>query len=239
MTPRLRSLAAPLASAGLLALAFVACSSSSTKLSMSARTGSAAAAAAAPGARAQALAAGGGVNLTRVRMVVEQIKLEPAADGGSGGGTSDGGVSGEDVIAGPYLIDLSGTALESGLTQVFDVDAVPGTYDQIKFKIHKLGGGDPQFPEMSGLSIKLDGTFNGATFTWTSTLDEEQEREGTFVITADSANNVTLAIDTSGWFVDRNGAAIDPNDESKRSIVEGNVKSSIDAFDDDNRDGHR
>jgi hypothetical protein len=224
-----------------LALAVLAaCSSSGTKLSMSARTGSATAAATTQAGAAKRLSGGGLVNLTHVRMVIERIKLDPASDGGSGSSSdagADGGVPGEDVILGPYLIDLSGAALEGGLTQVFDADAVPGTYDKIKFKIHKLDGGDTQFAGMAGLSINLDGTYNGQAFNWTSTLDEEQEREGTFVIADGSSNNVTLSIDTSRWFVDRNGAPINPADESKRSIVEDNIKSSIDAFDDDNHDG--
>jgi hypothetical protein len=230
-----------------LALVLVgACSSSGTKLSMSARTGTATAAAATSAGAAKRLTGGGGVNLTRVRMVIERIKLEPATDGGSSSSSdagADGGVPGEDVILGPYLIDLSGAALDGGLTQVFDADAVPGTYKEIKFKIHKLDGGDTQFPEMAGLSINLDGTTSsGATFKWTSSLDEEQEHEGTFVIQDGSSNNVTLTIDTSRWFVDPdNGAPIDPiaaqTDGSLRSKVESNIKASIDAFDDDNHDG--
>ncbi|HET9595853.1 MAG TPA: hypothetical protein VFP65_09750 [Anaeromyxobacteraceae bacterium] len=238
MTLSFRSITAP------LALALVAaCSSSGTKLSMSARSGTATAAAAAPG-RTTRLAAGGGVNLTRVRMVIEEIKLESAADGGSGGssdGGSDGGVQGEDTILGPYLLDMSGAALDSGLTQVFDADAVPGTYKEIRFKIHKLSGGDPQFPDMEGLSIRLEGTdSSGKAFIWTSSLDEEQRHEGTFVIADGSSNNITLAIDTSGWFVDGNGRPIDPTaaqNGSLQSTVESNIKNSIDAFDDDNHDG--
>src|SRR5262249_6840867 len=159
--------------------------------------------------------------------VIEEIKLEPAS---ASGNSSDGGVQGEDVVSGPYLIDLSGSALESGLTQVFNVEARPGTYEEIRFKINKLSGEDPQFPGMAGLSINLDGTFNGATFNWTSSLDEEQRKEGTFVLQDGASNNVTLTIDTTKWFVDRNGAPIDPRDESKRSIVEDNIKASIDAF---------
>jgi hypothetical protein len=217
------------------------CSSGSTRLSLSTRAGTAAAAGLGAGQATSRLVAGPNVALTRVRVVIEQIRLDPVSDGGS---SSDGGVAGEQLVTGPFLIDLSGAALDAaGLSQVFEVDAQPGDYRRLRFKIHKLDGGATQFPEMAGLSMKLEGTFNGAPFVWTSTLDEEQEREGTFTVTADTANNVTLAVDASGWFSDGAGGAISPiaaqTDGSLRSNVENNIKASIDAFKDDDRNGRR
>jgi hypothetical protein len=230
------------------AAALLAGCSDSTKLSLSARTGSATAPLAA-GTSAQPLNAGPGVTLSRVRMVIAQIKLDPASDGGSsdGGSSSDGGVAGEETVAGPFLIDLSGAALDGGLVQVFQVDFQPGDFRKLKFKIHKLEDGDTRFAGMARLSIIVEGTYvpaaGGAAqpFTFTSSLDEEQEREGTFTLTADATSNLTLAIDTSGWFSNA-GSLIDPvqaQNGTLRSEVERNIKGSIDAFDDDDRNGRR
>ncbi len=212
-----------------LAALVAGCGSSSGKLALSAGI---AAPAATTAAAVGALAAGSGIEVSRVRMVVDQIKLEVAGSGGS---------SGDELVAGPYLIDLSGAALAGGLTQVFDVDAQAGTYQKLKFRIHKLEGGDAQFPAMSGLSIVVDGTIDGAQFSFQSDLDEEQERGGQFQISSGAGDNVTLSIDPSAWFLDEGGARIDPRDtatsRSLRSLIERNIKSSIDAFDDRDRNG--
>jgi hypothetical protein len=227
-----------IALAAATAAALAACSSG-TKLSLSAKTGSGAAAASSPETAASALSAGGGVDVTRVRIVVERIKLERVATPVASDGGSDTTSPDDELVTGPYLIDLQGAALSGGISQVFEVDAKAGTYKDLKFRIHKLESGATQFEGMAGLSIAIDGTVGGAPFTFTSSLDEEQEREGTFEIAAEKANNVTLSIDPSAWFVGDGGAPLDPRNGANRSRIESNIKASIDAFDDDDRDGRR
>ena len=213
--------------AALGALLATACGNS-TKLSLSARAGGSAAAAA-----TAALTAGPGVDVTRVRIVVDRIRFEASASSDAGTSSSDA----DQVVAGPYLIDLSGAALAGGLTQVFDVEAKAGTYQDLRFRVHKLDGGDAQFPGMAGLSIAVDGTVSGAPFAFTSALDEEQRRDATFAVASDRSNNVTLRIDSAAWFAGDGGALLDPRVEANRSRIEANIKASIDAFDDDDRDG--
>src|SRR5512138_822998 len=86
----------------ILILGLISACSSGTTLSLSTRTGPASSALGATGAAAAPLAAGPGIQLSRVRLVVDEIKLEPV---GGTTSSSDGGTSGEEVIAGPYLID--------------------------------------------------------------------------------------------------------------------------------------
>ncbi|MFL5270955.1 MAG: hypothetical protein ACJ79E_02655 [Anaeromyxobacteraceae bacterium] len=203
---------------------------SSTKLSLSARASGTAAAAA-----ATALSAGPGVDVTRVRIVVDRLRFESSASSDAGAPSGDA----DEVIAGPYLIDLSGAALAGGLTQVFDVEARAGTYRDLRFRVHKLDGSEAQFAGMTGLSIAVDGTVSGAAFAFTSALDEEQRRDATFAVASDRSNNVTLRIDPAAWFAGDGGALLDPRDAANRSRIEANIKSSIDAFDDDDRDGER
>jgi hypothetical protein len=147
-----------------LALVVSGCGSKAT-VSLTARTASAGV--------GQALTVNGGVNLTRVRMVVQKIEL----------------------------------------------------------------GSDPALGQMTGHSIRIEGTRNGTAFTFDSSLDEEQEREGNFTLHG-GTNNIAFNIDPAGWFM--NGATpLDPSDPTARSKIESNIKASIDTFKDDDNHGHR
>jgi hypothetical protein len=84
--------------------------------------------------------------------------------------------------------------------------------------------------------VVVNGTYRGAPFTFSSSLDEEQEREGTFTL-GDGNDNITLDIDPSRWFVGAGGTTLDPSSTANRSQIESNIKASIDVFDDDDRDG--
>ncbi len=210
-----------------LALAVSGCGSKAT-VSLTARTASAGV--------GQALTVNGGVNLTRVRMVVQKIELERTliVDGGSHR-------DGQELAVGPFLIDLQGSQLDTGINKVFTVTTDSGEYKEITFKIHNLenaeAGSDPALGQMTGHSIRIEGTRNGTAFTFDSSLDEEQEREGNFTLHG-GANNIAFNIDPSGWFM--NGATpLDPSDPTARSKIESNIKASIDAFKDDDNHGHR
>ncbi len=210
-----------------LALLSAACGSKAT-VSLTARAVSTSA--------GQALTVAGGVNLTRVRMVIQKIELErvPIVDGG----TRQGEV---ELAVGPFLIDLQGAPLENGISRVFSVNAEPGEYREIAFKIHKLedaeAASDPALAEMARFSIRIEGTRNGTRFTFDSAVDEEQEREGNFPLHAGD-NNIAFNVDPAGWFM--NGTTpLDPTDPSARSKIEANIKASIDIFKDDDNRGHR
>lgn len=218
-----------------LALLVAGCGSKAT-VSLTAR--------AASGAAGQALTVNGGVNLTRVRMVVQKIELEstPIADGGSADVADGGRRQGEHELAlGPFLIDLQGAQLDHGVNKVFTVTTDAGEYKEIAFKIHNLeaaeAASDPALGQMSGLSIRIEGTRNGTPFTFDSSLDEEQEREGNFTLHGGD-NNIAFNVDPSGWFM--NGTTpLDPSDPLARSRIESNIKASIDTFKDDDYLGHR
>ena len=219
---------------GLFTALLAAGCGSSTKLSLSTSAGS--------GTSGAALTAGpsGELKITRVRMVVDRIKLVSvnSADDSSTDSPND------EVVAGPYLIDLKDAALDSGITQVFQVDAKAGTYKNLKFRIHKLDSNESQFPEMSRQSIIVEGTVNGSPFTpFTSDVNEEQKVQGTFNLADGQENNVTLSIDPSGWFTAADGTLLDPNlavnNGEIRSKIEAKIKASIKAFDDHDRNGKR
>jgi hypothetical protein len=210
-----------------VALFLAACGSKAT-VSLTARAAST--------STGQALTVAGGVNLTRVRMVIQKIELERELI--VDGGTRQGEV---ELAVGPFLIDLRDAQLDNGISKVFSVNAEPGNYKEIVFKIHRLEdaetGSSPALAEMGRFSIRIEGTRNGTRFTFDSALDEEQEREGNFTLHS-GENNLAFNVNPAGWFI--NGTTpLDPTDPSARAKIESNIKASIDLFQDDDHRGHR
>ncbi|MGZ6143821.1 MAG: hypothetical protein ACXWLM_10820 [Myxococcales bacterium] len=220
-----------ISSALVLALA-AACGGSSTSLSV--RAGAPVA------ASARDLTLSNGIVLSRIRIVVKEIKLERARTPDAG--TAD--LEEDDMAAGPFLVDLSGASLDSGAPAQLTAASLPaGTYKEIKFKIHKPASSEAGVSTDAGIaamaaanaSIIVDGTIDGAAFTFSTPMDVEQEVEGSFDL--GSGSNLTLNVDATTWF-DGNGVRLDPRDGSVRSQVESNIQKSFKAFKDDNKDGH-
>jgi hypothetical protein len=195
-------------------------------LSVSMRAGSpAAAAAVAP----RALVAGTGIQLTRARVVVRRVELRNA-----------GTAAMDEVASGPYLLDLSGASLEGGVSKVLDASFVPGSYDEIRFELHKPDntetGANASLKDMidAQASIIADGTIDGAAFTFTTAVTADQRFQGT--IDLKDGSNLTLNVDASSWF-SVNGSRLDPRNEQNRSQIENNIQNSFKAFKDDDHDG--
>ena len=183
--------------------------------------------------------------VTQVQMVLRRIELERV-----GGTVCDSLISDDDceeLRAGPVLLDLP---LGTGAARSFSVAIDTGSYGKIKFEIHKPESSDDAGfialnPTFDGVSIRVSGTYNSVAFSYASDLDVEQEHE--FVppvsVTETTGANLTLFVDLGAWF--ENSAAdglIDPATANKGGAAEGEVKSNIEtslnAFEDDNRDGH-
>ncbi|MCA9738275.1 MAG: hypothetical protein R3E98_20695 [Gemmatimonadota bacterium] len=184
--------------------------------------------------------------LTRVALVLRDIELkrrfrDQCLDGISGDAC-------ERFSLGPTLFELP---LDGSVQQVLEAQIVPDTYEELEFEIHTLSGDRQEaqailaaHPELNGVSIRVEGTFNGEPFTFNENLSEEQEIEFSdpLVIDEDSGStNLTLTLDVTGWFKRGNGALIDPAtagpDGANRSLVRDNIRRSIRAFEDEDRDG--
>jgi hypothetical protein len=171
-----------------------------------------------------------GIALTRVRLALRKVELRSRTD--------DLRVK---VTLGPVVLDFAGADLDGRVRRVLDSRVPATTYDRIEFEIEPLersvdapGADDLVQQRASGI---LEGTIDGEPFTFVTRIRAEQEREGKFTV-SESSSNVTLDIDTSGWFV-KDGVHLDPRDDKNRLAIESNLKASIDAFDDDDSDGHR
>lgn len=170
------------------------------------------------------------------------------------GGEDDGHDGHEDACesfnAGPYLLNLP---LGPEVVKAFTVMVDTGTYDQVRFKIHKPDndGADAKdaaflaaHPDFNQVSIQVVGTFNKTPFTFTTDLDA-RERMALVppLVVADSMQNVdvTIKVDVSKWFSNGAGGLVDPNTglkgEANEDLVKDNIRNSFRAFRDDNRDG--
>lgn len=195
-----------------------------SNLSLSVRAGAPAATA------AQALTAGTGITLSRVRIVIKKVELQKADNAEM-----------DEVASGPYLLDLSGATLDGAVGKVLDASFTPGTYSEMEFEVHKAESGETaanaDLKDMidAQASILVDGTIDGAAFTFKTAVTAEQKFEGSLVLAAGS--NLTLNVDAGSWFT-ANGARLDPRDEANRSQIENNIQNSFKAFKDDDHDGH-
>lgn len=183
----------------------------------------------APQAAASALQIGDRVELQRVRMAIRNVKLH-----------GDAGAVEIEVEAGPFLLDLAGAEIDGGVVQQVVVDVPAGTYDELRFVVHRLEDGqsvgDPILDSRQA-AIVLNLVVDGEATIWQTDVNDEQRLAGTFVVSG-GGDNVTLRIDPNGWFTGPGGQFLDPRLDANRQAIENNIRSSIDAFDDDDRDGH-
>ena len=181
-----------------------------------------------------------------VLMVVKEVELKRSEYSSQcdGSATED---ECEELESGPYLLDLP---LSAGATSVVTVDVLPGTYDEVEFKIHKPEDDDSNaaflaaHPDFKGVSIRVTGTWNGAPFTYETDHGAEQEIElnPPLVVGAAGTADFTLFVDIGTWFRTGGGMLIDPSSANKggpnESVVTTNIERSFEAFEDENHDGH-
>lgn len=183
--------------------------------------------------------------ITSAQLVLRQVKFAPQETVTCNVDPTPPGC--EDVELGPALVDLP---LTPGTQPSFQADLPAGTYGKVEFEIHKISSGDAadaaflaQHPEFADLSIRVEGTFNGQAFTYSTDLDVEQELTlvpALVIGSTTGSTNVTILVDVSGWFV-VSSALVDPNLGNKggqfESQIKENIKQSIEAFEDADRDG--
>jgi hypothetical protein len=154
----------------------------------------------------------------------------------------------EEIKAGPVLVSLP--LGDTAVMALVNVAAPAGQYDALEFKIHA-----PRLPRDSAflaanpgfdsISIKVTGTFSHkgtrTDFTFTSALEGEEEVgiSPPLVVDASGMANVTLRFDIAGWFAGPGGTGVvDPGNATNAGLINENIHRSINAFEDDNHDGH-
>ncbi len=156
----------------------------------------------------------------------------------------------EKFETGPVLVPLP---LDGTVTTQVAIDIPNGTFDEVEFEIHKVssdGAEDAAFrqahPDFVDISIRATGTFDGQTFVFETDLDVEQELDlaPPLVVGEDGGStNVTILVDVDAWFRDGSGAQVNPATGNKggenESVIKENIKVSIEAFEDEDKDGNR
>jgi hypothetical protein len=172
---------------------------------------------------------------------------DDSSDDGSSGSSGSYDDSCGELDAGPRLVSLP---LDGSVNVELSADLPQGTYDEIELDVHKVSDSDDRtfierHADMLEASVRVRGTWNGETFTFTSDVDEEKEIElenNPIVVGPEGSTvGVTLALDVATWFTDGSGNLIDPRTAldggEYDSIVEENIKNSIDGYEDDDQDG--
>jgi len=183
--------------------------------------------------------------ITQAAIVLRQIDLQAAETLNCDVQPEPDGC--EELELGPVLVDLP---LTPGAEKLIDVEIPAGTYERIDFEVHKVSGSDQvdsafvaAHPEFADLSIRVLGTFNGTPFIFESDLDVEQELtlNPPLVVNDSVPTNVTIRVDLSTWFLTAAGALIDPatanTGQPNEGVVKENIKASLKAFEDKDRDG--
>ena len=188
--------------------------------------------------------------LRSVELVLREIELKAVEDEACDSIADNDDC--EEFETGPVLVSLSlgTTATET----MISVNAPPGQYDELEFEIHKPSDSDEAafiaaHPAFDGVSIRVMGTYSQAgtrsDFTFTSDLNAEQEIDLAPPITVSegAATTVTLRVDVATWFLNAAGTAlIDPasanQGQANEGVVQDRIEASIDAFRDDDHDGH-
>jgi len=156
----------------------------------------------------------------------------------------------EKFETGPMLVTVP---LDGGTSQAVSIDMQPGQYDEVEFDIHKVSNGDPEdaafrtaHPDLIDTSVRVQGSYNGAAFTYVTDLMDEQKYDLIPALAIDDGTttaNVTLHLDISSWFVDAAGDLVDPDSANKggqnENLVKDNIRASIDAYEDSDGNGLR
>jgi hypothetical protein len=154
------------------------------------------------------------------KVLIKDIKLNVAS-------TNEDSVN---FKVGPYVLYLN---LNSEVNIISTAYIPPGTYDKVRFQIHKLGDTepvpDPDFADSAGrYSVVVKGTFNAIPFIYKSTKSAHQKLTfpGSLVVTVNGISNITLKVMPNLWFI-KDGLILDPMNESNRNDIDNNIKENI------------
>ena len=166
--------------------------------------------------------------LTSAKVLIRDIKLNVSGSGEN------------NFKTGPYVLYLD---LNSSVNTMTAGIIPEGTYDKIKFEIHKPNNNDsipdPEFrDELGNYSVIVRGTFNGTAFTYKSKKSAHQmlNINNELVMTETGKTNVTLTVDPYSWFLS-GGVYLDPSIASNENDIDNNIKASFKAIIDKDKNG--
>ena len=249
-----------------LSASLVACSADSTSPNGSA-TGSVslsfAATGASPAASSSPVSPGGlsttlvvnssadALVITKAQLVLARLELERAgaactSETEAGDDNPSSNESCAELELAPTVIDLP---VNGNVVSALSVAVPAGNYTALEAKIRPVDAsrrGGAAFltahPELTGASVRVEGTFNGTAFTYTGATRAELETVFDPPLAAGTDGiNVTVKVDLTTWFKTSSGALIDPATAnaggSNAALASANIAGSFTAFRDDDHDG--
>jgi hypothetical protein len=194
--------------------------------------------------------AAGDLVLTKVQVVLDKIELDRNGTSScvaeiedSGDDHAQVGAECEDISRDPVLVDIP---VDGTLHGVLNVPLSEGTYAQLEAKLEPARAEATAFnaanPNMVGNSVRVEGTFKGTAFVFTSSVRRSLEMrfDPPLVIDA-TTKNATVNLDVGKWFLDSAGNAIDPTTATEgsaaRQQIEDNIERAFHAFEDEHESG--
>jgi hypothetical protein len=196
--------------------------------------------------------------ISKVQLVITKMELGRTDDiacvdddddervGNASSTPPTGGHHCEHVIREPVLVDMP---VDGTLRTQLNVPLPAGTYKMLEAKLepatsaHTAGAAFlTAHPDFAGISLRVDGTFNSAPFTYKTGLRAgiHMKFRPPLVIDA-TTRNATVTVDVSKWFVSGSGEVIDPSKAtpgtSAARAVEKNIRASFHAFEDNKKRG--
>ncbi len=167
--------------------------------------------------------------LDSIKVLIKDIKLNVS-------GNSDT----SNIKTGPFVVSLN----PNSSVNIISSALIPnGSYDRVKFEIHKLedadGAIDPIFSFGGGkYSAVVYGKYNGTAFIYRSDKSAKEILSFTppAVVNSTTKSNVTLKVQPYTWFW--NGSDyMDPTLSSNANNIDNNIKASFKAFKDNDHNG--
>jgi len=181
------------------------------------------------------------LKITKVTYILREIKFKTQKD------STEGLFKTTPLV---LELNIAGSVQDvGGLTVPF------GTYNRLEFDIHRAEANDTTAmsadqrvkirPFFVGdkYSIIIEGTYNDGTsqksFVYKSKVNMKQKidlAQPLEVSESNSTVNATMLISSYNWFRD-NGSILDPTDSKNESKIDNNIRNSIKAVKDKNKDG--
>lgn len=199
-----------------------------------------------------ATSGGNTIVITKAQIVVARLELERS--GASCASTSAAGDDDADehecaeLTRAPAIVDLP---VDANIATPLQLSIPAGTYKALEAKIRPVrssedhGNGSSAFlaahPEFAGVTVRVEGTYNGKAFVYTGAPRVEFETEFNPPLVVDAAPvNLTVHVDLATWFRNATGALIDPastNSLDMQTILQ-NIRRSFHAYHDDDKNDH-
>jgi len=172
--------------------------------------------------------------LDTVKILIKDIKLNVA----------NSNQDSTNFKVGPYVLFLN---LSSSINTIGSGIIPAGTYEKIKFEVHKLNDNepvpDPEFADANGrYSVIVKGSYMGNYFVYKSTKSAHQilQFQSNIAITTTHLSNITMVVKPYLWFIN-NGVYLDPRVPSNSNDIDNNIKNNyrncFRVFKDDDKNG--